>query len=322
MLGSARGEGESMGTFILRRLSALIPVLAAAVILTFVANQFVPGDPITVMLGDQSANQVLADRLRRDYGLDRPIWEQFVRYVAGLAQGHFGLSFRVPGVPVSAVIADGLRISPLLAAGALALAIPLGISVGVFAALRRNTLADTGVIVVLVAGLSIPNFAMAAFCVWLFSLRLGWLPVAGWGRLDQAVLPVVLLAIPAAAYLARLARTFMLEVLQQDYIRTARAKGLAERLVIWRHGLRNVLVPILTVIGVIFGGLITSTFVIETIFNIPGLGRIAIDSIRARDYPVTMGIVMLFTAFYALINFAVDLLYGVIDPRIRLDRGR
>jgi ABC-type dipeptide/oligopeptide/nickel transport system permease component len=198
----------------------------------------------------------------------------------------------------------------------------VGLALGIFAALRRNTWADTGIILVLVAGMSIPNFAMAALFVWLFSIQLGWLPVAGWGRPQQAVLPIVLLAIPASAYIARLARTFMLEVLQQDYIRTARAKGLAERIVIWRHGLRNVLVPILTVIGLIFGFMITGTFVIETLFNIPGLGRIGIQSIFARDYPVTMGIVLLFTLFYALINFAVDLLYGVIDPRIRLEARR
>ena len=146
--------------------------------------------------------------------------------------------------------------------------------------------------------------------------------MAGWSTWQHAVLPVVILAIPAAAYLARLARTFMLEVLQQDYVRTARAKGLSERLVVWRHSLRNVLVPILTVCGLIFGGLITGTIVIETIFNIPGLGRIAIESIFARDYPVTMAIVMLFTLFYAVINFAVDVLYGLVDPRIRVEAVR
>lgn len=311
-----------MATYIARRLLVLLPVLIAAVILTFIANQFVPGDPVMVMLGDQSANQDLARRLRAEYGLDRPILEQFTLYLSRLATGEMGLSFRFPGTPVARVIADGLSVSPLLAAAALALAAPIGIALGVIAAMRRNTLADTGIILVLVAGLSIPNFALAAFFVWLFALKLGWLPVAGWGRLDQAVLPIVLLAIPPAAYLARLARTFMLEVLQQDYIRTARAKGLTERLVIWRHGLRNALVPILTVIGVILGGLITGTFVIETVFNIPGLGRIAIQSIFARDYPVTMGIVLLFTLFYALINFAVDVLYGVVDPRIRVEARR
>jgi ABC-type dipeptide/oligopeptide/nickel transport system permease component len=144
------------------------------------------------------------------------------------------------------------------------------------------------------------------------------LPVAGWGDPSQLILPVVVLAIPPMAYIARLTRTYMLEVLQQDYIRTARAKGMRERIVIWRHALRNTLVPLLTTVGIIFGGLLSGTFVVETIFNIPGLGRLAIDSIFARDYPVTMAIVLLFTLFYASINLLIDLLYGLIDPRIRL----
>ncbi|MBI3505687.1 MAG: ABC transporter permease [Proteobacteria bacterium] len=311
-----------MYAYVARRLLGLLPVLVAAVLLTFAANRFVPGDPITVMLGDQGGNVELERKLRREYGLDRPMSVQFVDYVGKLAHGDFGLSFRYPSVPVTQVIRDALWISPLLAAAALAFAMPIGIALGIVAALRRNTLADTGIILVLVGGLSIPNFALAAFFVWIFALKLGWVPVAGWTSWRHAILPVALLAIPAAAYLARLSRTFMLEVLQQDYVRTARAKGLSERLVVWRHGLRNVLVPILTVCGVIFGGLITGTVVIETIFNIPGLGRIAIDSIFARDYPVTMAIVMLFTFFYAAINFAVDILYGLVDPRIRLETRR
>ncbi len=311
-----------MLSFLAHRLAGLVATVMVAVVLTFVANLFVPGDPITVMLGDQSSNRELAAKLRLEYGLERPVLEQFVGYVFGLLRGEMGLSFRFPGTKVSSVIADGLAISPIIAGAALALAIPIGIAVGVFAALRRGSLADTGVMLVLVIGLSIPNFALAAVFVWLFSIKLGWLPVAGWGRPIQAVLPIALLAIPASAYLARLARTFMLEVLQQDYIRTARAKGLSERLVVWRHGLRNVLLPILTVIGVILGGLITGTFVVEAIFNIPGLGRIAIQSIFARDYPVTMGIVMLFTLLYAGINFVVDVLYGVIDPRVRAGARR
>jgi ABC-type dipeptide/oligopeptide/nickel transport system permease component len=159
---------------------------------------------------------------------------------------------------------------------------------------------------------------MSAFLVYLFAIKLGVLPVAGWGTLDKAVLPVVVLAIPPIAYIARLSRAYMLDVLQQDYIRTARAKGLRERLVIYRHALRNTLVPLLTTVGIIFGGLLSGTFVVETIFNIPGLGSMAIQAVFARDYPVTMAIVLLFTCFYAVINLIIDLLYGLIDPRIRL----
>jgi ABC-type dipeptide/oligopeptide/nickel transport system permease component len=310
-----------VGSYIARRLLGLVLVLGAALVLTFVANRFVPGDPVLMMLGDQSSNEALAASLRKQYGLERPVIEQFFAYVAGVARGDLGLSFRHPGVAVTEIIRDGLAISPLLAGGAVLIAVPLGLSLGIIAALKRNTWADTGLMLVLVGGLSIPNFALAAFAVWLFALQLGWLPVAGWRSPAHAVLPILILAVAPTAYIARLARTFMLEVLQQDYMRTARAKGLREAVVVGRHGLRNVLVPVLTVIGVIFGGLITGTFVIETLFNIPGLGRIAIESIFARDYPVTMGIVLVFTLTYALINFAVDMLYAVIDPRIRVEGG-
>ena len=200
----------------------------------------------------------------------------------------------------------------------LATAVPIGIAAGTFAARRRNTWKDSTPILALLLGISIPNFAMAAFLVYFLSVKLRVLPVAGWGTLPQAVLPVLIMAIYPAAYIARLARTYMLEVLQQDYIRTARAKGLTERVVIYRHALRNTLVPLLTTIGIIFGALLSNTFIVETIFNIPGLGRLAIQSIFARDYPVTLAIVLLFTLFYSLINLVVDLLYGIVDPRIRL----
>jgi ABC-type dipeptide/oligopeptide/nickel transport system permease component len=299
-----------------------LPVLLTAVVLTFVANQFVPGDPITTLLSDKSGDAALEARLRAEYGLDRPLWRQFLSYVGGVVRGDFGLSFRFASTPVIDVIAPGLLVTPLLAGGALLIAVPLGVTLGTFAALRRNSLADTLVVLGLVAGTSIPNFALAAFLVYLLSVRLGWLPVAGWGALSQMVLPIVLLAIPPTAYIARLSRTYMLEVLQQDYIRTARAKGLRRRLVVYRHALRNTLVPLLTTIGIILGGLLSGTFVVETLFNIPGLGRMAIQAIFARDYPVTMAIVLLFTFFYSGINLVVDLLYGVIDPRIRLGSGR
>jgi len=231
------------------------------------------------------------------------------------------MSYRYVRIPVVEVLSDGIKISPILALAALAAAASIGVGAGILAAIKRNSGIDTAIILILVAGLSIPNFAFATFFVYLFSIKLGALPVAGWGRIDQAILPVAILAIPSAAYIARLTRTFMLEVLGQDYIRTARAKGLAERVVIARHALRNILVPLLTSMGIIFGGLISGTFVVETIFNIPGLGRLAIDSVFARDYPVAMAIVMLFTAFFVLINLAVDVAYAIIDPRIRQRMG-
>ena len=311
-----------MFRYAVARIFGLIPVLFVAVVVTFVAVQFVPGDPIMILLSDQSGDPVLEARLRAEYGLDRPLHVQFMDYLVGILHGDFGLSFRFASVPVIDVLSTGLAISPILALSAICLALPLGIILGTFAALRRNTMADTSIIFVLVAGISIPNFAMSAFLVYLFAIKLGVVPVAGWGTIDKAVLPVVVLAIPPTAYIARLSRTYMLEVLQQDYIRTARAKGLPDRLVIYRHALRNTLVPLLTTVGIIFGGLLSGTFVVEIIFNIPGLGSMAIQSIFARDYPVTMTIVLLFTCFYAGINLIIDLLYGLIDPRIRLAGDR
>jgi ABC-type dipeptide/oligopeptide/nickel transport system permease component len=303
--------------FILRRVLGLVPILAVAVILSFAATKALPGDPIMVMLSDRSADAELAAKLRAEYGLDRPVWEQFLTYLSQIVRGDFGLSFQYVHTRVVDVIHDPLQVSPVLALAALALAFPLGAFAGTFAAIHRNTWTDTAVILALVAGLSIPNFAIATFLVYLFSIKLGLLPVAGWGTLTKAILPVIVLAIPSAAYIARLARTFMLEVLQQDFIRTARAKGLNERLVVYRHAFRNILVPLLTSAGIIFGGLLSNTFVVETIFNIPGLGRLGIDSIFARDYPVAMAVVILFTFFFAVINLIVDVLYAVIDPRVR-----
>jgi ABC-type dipeptide/oligopeptide/nickel transport system permease component len=308
--------------YALRRFAALVVVWLVAVVLTFVAVQFVPGDPILAMLSDRSGDAELEARLRAAYGLDRPLVAQFLDYLRHILDGTFGMSFRYVNTPVSEVIATGLRISPVLALSAITIAVPLGVMLGVLSAQRANSWTDTAVILALVAGISVPNFAMAAFMVYFLAVKWSVLPVAGWGSPANLVMPVAILVIPPTAYIARLTRTFMLEVLQQDFIRTARAKGLRERLVIYRHALRNTFVPLLTSIGIIFGGLLSGTFVVETIFNIPGLGRLAIDSIFARDYPVTMTIVLLFTVFYSLINLAVDLAYAALDPRIRLSGGR
>jgi len=305
-----------------RRLAGLLGVWFLAIVVTFIAVQFVPGDPIMALLSDRSGDVALETRLRADYGLDRPLPVQFLDYLSHIADGTFGLSFRYANRTVFDVISGGLLISPVLAITAILIAVPLGVLLGVFAAQRANTWADTLVILVLVAGISIPNFAMAAFLVYLLSIKWAILPVAGWGTPQHLVMPVLILVIPPTAYVARLTRTYMLEVLQQDFVRTARAKGLRERLVIYRHALENTFVPLLTTIGIIFGGLLSGTFVIETIFNIPGLGRLAIESIFARDYPVTMTIVLLFTMFYSIINLIVDVAYTALDPRIRLNNSR
>jgi ABC-type dipeptide/oligopeptide/nickel transport system permease component len=306
-----------MAAFLLRRVAGLAGVLAVAVVVTFAAVHALPGNPVAVMLSDHSADHAMAARLAAAYGLDQPIGVQFLRYVGGILTLHFGLSFRYVDTPVSQVLAESLVISPILALAALAVALIAGVFAGVVAATHRNRIEDVAIILLLVAGLSIPNFAVATFLVYGLAVKLAVVPVAGWGALRQAVLPVLVLAIPSAAYIARLARTFMLEVLAQDFVRTARAKGLGEGLVIWRHAFRNTLVPLITSAGVMLGGLLSNTVVVETIFNIPGLGRLAIDSIFARDYPVAMAVVLLFVLFYAVISLLVDVLYALVDPRVR-----
>lgn len=308
-----------MGNFLTFRIGGLLFIWFVAILVSFAALQLVPGDPIMVLLSDHSGDVEMEARLRADYGLDRSLPVQFLDYLRSVADGSFGLSYRFAGREVIEVIGGGLIITPLLALTALILAVPIGIFLGIAAATRAGQWADTAIILVLVAGISVPNFALATILVWLLSIKAGIFPVAGWGSFSQMILPVAVLAVPPIAYIARLTRSYMLEVFERDYIRTARAKGVRERMVVWRHALRNTLVPLLTSIGIIFGGLLSGSFVVETIFNIPGLGRIAIDSIFARDYPVTMSIVLLFTVFYSLINLLVDLSYALIDPRIRID---
>ena len=306
-----------MWQYALKRIVGLIPVLLVAVLLTFLAIQFVPGDPIQVMLSDHSGNVELENRLKEAYGLDKSLYVQFGTYLKNIFSGTFGLSYRYTNQTVWAVIKPSLYISPVIAILALMISLPIGIFLGVYVALRRNSWQDTVVILLLVVGISIPNFALGSFLMYLLAVKLALVPVAGWGTPSHLVLPVIVLAVAPAAYIARLTRTYMLEVLQNDYIRTARAKGLKSRLVVYRHALRNALVPLLTTVGLIFGGLLSGTFVVEKVFNIPGLGSLAIDSIFARDYPVVMTVVLLFTIFYSVINLIVDLLYAVVDPRIR-----
>jgi ABC-type dipeptide/oligopeptide/nickel transport system permease component len=304
-------------TYVARRLAELVFVLAAVLVLAFAASRLMPGDPIGAMLSDRAGDAALEQRLRAEYGLDAPILQQFLSYVRGVARGEFGLSYRFVGVPVVEVLGDSLRISPLLALSALLIAVPLGVAAGTFAALRHNRWTDTSIMAVMIAGISVPNFASAAFLVYVLAIRLSALPVAGWGTVRQAVLPVIVLALQPTAYIARLARTFMLEVLAQDYIRTARAKGLPERTVVYRHALRNAMIPVLTVVGLQFGALLAGAIVTETIFSWPGIGRLTIQAISNRDYYLVEGCILAIGLTYVAVNFLTDLLYSVVNPRIR-----
>lgn len=303
--------------FIMLRIAGMLPVLFVTLVVTFLTIRALPGDPVIAMLGERAADEETAALLRAQYGLDQPLIVQFFDYLSGLLAGDFGLSYRYIGEPVSELIAEGLKISPLLALAGMFLALPVGAVAGTLAASKRGSNLDFLIMLVMVIGLSVPSFALAVLLMYLLSVQLGLLPVAGWGSVSQSVLPVIVLAVSGAAYTARMTRTLMLEVLQQDFMRTARAKGLSRTTVIWRHGFPNTLIPQFTSAGVMFGALISNAFVVEIVFNIPGLGRLAIDSVFARDYPVTMAVVVLFMALYLFINLLVDVAYAAVDPRIR-----
>jgi len=306
-----------MARFIAWRTLGILPILTVTLVITFFSIYALPGDPVLVMLGDRASDVETSTQLRRQYGLDQPLVMQFFDYATGVLTGNFGLSFRFIGTPVSELIGEALLISPLLAVAAMSVGLPVGAVAGTVAAIQRGRVADFLIMLLMVVGLSVPSFALATGLMYLLSVQLGLLPVAGWGTLSQMVLPVMVLAVPGAAYTARMTRTLMLEVMQNDFIRTARAKGLSRLVVIWRHGFPNTLVPQFTSAGVMLGALISNAFVVEIVFNIPGLGRLAIEAVFARDYPVTMVVVLLFMAFFLVISLCVDVAYALVDPRVR-----
>ena len=310
-----------MLTYAARRLASLAFVWGITLFLTFFAVRLIPGDPVTLMLGERAGDAAMAAKLRADYGLDQPLPVQLLSYLGGVLDGTFGLSYRFVGSTVIDVIGGGLAITPVLALLALFIATPLGVSLGLVAAIRAGTWTDTLIILVLVAGISVPNFAIAAVLVYTLSVKLALLPVAGWGGLQHLVLPVTVLVIPPTAVVARLTRTYMLEVLGRDYIRTARAKGLSSFRVVAVHALRNALIPVITFLGPEIAFVFCGGFVIEKVFSIPGLGRYFVQSILARDYPVIMGTTIFLASFIILMNLVVDILYHVVDPRIELAGG-
>ncbi|MCH8025554.1 MAG: ABC transporter permease [Chloroflexi bacterium] len=303
-----------MAAYLIQRILWIVPVLVAVAVITFILMHQVPGGP-----WDRSKRlppQAL-ENVNQSYGLDRPLWEQFGRYALGLAQGDLGVSFRSNNRPVSDVLGDGIRVSATLGLLSLALSATAGVALGVFAALRRNSALDFASVAFATAGASVPSFILGMLLLILFTGYLHWLPSGGWGSPQQAVMPVLALSAWPTAYIARVTRASVLDVLHQDYVRTARAKGLQERVVVLRHMLRNALIPVLTVIGPVAAMLVTGSFIIEQLFAIPGIGRAFVTSIGARDYGVIMGTTLFYTFIIVIANLLVDLLYGVIDPRIR-----
>jgi len=305
-----------MATYVFQRLLWTVPVLLAVAAIAFVLMHAVPGGP-----WDRSKRlpPKAVENVNHAYGLDRPLWEQFGDYAFGLARGDLGVSFRSQNRPVSDVLADGIRVSGTLGLLALAVSVAAGVSLGVAAALWRNTVVDYATVVFATSAASVPSFILGMLLLVVFTAKLHWLPSGGWGTPEQAVMPVLALSALPAAYIARVTRASMLDVLDQDYVRTARAKGLHERVVVLRHMLRNALIPVLTVIGPLAAMLVTGSFIVEQVFAIPGIGRTFVTSISSRDYGVIMGTTLFYTFVVAMANLTVDVLYAVVNPRIRYE---
>ncbi len=315
-----------MTAYIVRRLLSAVFVVFGVVTLVFFSLQLTPGDPIAMLLppeGGSSASRQLADQLRARYGLDRPVHEQYFRYLGQVLQGNLGTSIRT-GRSVSAEL---LRLYPAtleLTLAALAVAITLGLSTGVLAAVHRGRALDNLSMFFALLGVSLPNFLLGVLLMLVFALQLGWLPPSGrqggfgsWEAIRYLIMPALTLGVAASAIIARLVRSAMLDVLSEDYIRTARAKGLRHRRVLFRHALRNAIIPVITVVGLEFGGLLAGAVIAETIFSWPGIGRFLIVSITGNDFPAVQGTVMGIAAIFVLVNLAVDLLYAAVDPRVR-----
>ena len=297
------------------RLFYTLPVIWLVVSIVFLLIHLVPGDPIQQMLGEGAAATDL-QAARHAYGLDVPLGRQYINYWAGVLHGNLGPSLRF-NQGVSSLIAQRYPYTLELTVASLALALALSIPAGVRSAQRRNRWDDRLLSVVSLFGLSFPNFALGPVLILLFAIELGWLPVSGSGSLAHLVLPAITMGGALAAILTRMVRTSMLEELGQDYIRTARAKGLPERTVVYRHALRNAMIPVLTVVGLQFGALLAGAIVTETIFSWPGIGRLTIQAISNRDYYLVEGCILAIGLTYVAVNFLTDLLYSVVNPRIR-----
>lgn len=298
-----------------RRLLYTLPVVWLVVSLVFLLIHLVPGDPVAQMLGE-GATATDLDTLRHQYGLDLPLSQQYVHYWRGVLHGDLGHSLRLND-SVTHLILQRYPYTVELTAAALVIALLTAIPAGIVAALHRGKWRDNTVGVVSLFGLSFPAFALGPIAILLVSIKLGWLPVSGAGSPAHLVLPAITMGSGLAAILTRMVRTAMLEELGQDYIRTARAKGLPERIVLYRHALRNALIPIVTLVGLQFGALLAGAIVTETIFSWPGVGRLTITAISNRDYALVQGCILAVGLTYILVNLATDVLYAVLNPRIR-----
>ena len=315
-----------MGRYITRRLLNMIPVLLFISLVTFGLSKAIPGGPFD---REKALPAEIIANLNRHYGLDQPPWKQYTDYMgltrnpsgeyAGVLQFKFGPTFSSRSRTVNDIFKDHLPVSMKLGAGALLIALVLGIPLGIIAALKQNSGWDYFSMSIAILGVSIPTVVLAPTFILVFALGLHWFPVAGWGTFEKMVMPCAALGLGYSAIIARLTRASMLQVIREDYIRTARAKGLRESVVIVRHAVKNAFIPVATILGPMFAAVLTGTLVVEQFFAIPGLGKYYIQSIGNRDVPVIIGTTLLYAFFLVLANLAVDIAYAFLDPRIQYD---
>lgn len=315
-----------MLVYLFKRLLSTIPVLFVVSLVIFFIIHITPGDPAATILGIEATPEQI-EQLNEEMGFNRPVYEQYISWVGGIFQGDLGDSIFMKQ-PVTEAIVEHIGPTLSLAIIAQVIAIILAIPFGVIAAYKRGSLTDTTLMSVSLLGLAVPSFLLALILMLIFGVKLQWLPIAGYEPLSNGffehirylILPAISLGTIQAALITRMTRSSMLDVLTVNYIKTARAKGARERSVLLKHAFRNAFLPILTVIGQSFGTLVTGAVVVETIFNIPGMGQLIINSITRRDFTVIQGVVLIVTVLYVVINLVIDLLYGIVDPRVRLDR--
>ncbi|HEY7032064.1 MAG TPA: nickel ABC transporter permease [Thermomicrobiales bacterium] len=305
-----------MTAYLIRRLVLSVPVLLGVSIAVFLMMHLIPGDPALAMLrGQPTVTPADIERIRHQFGLDQPLPVQYLKYISRVLQGDFGVSIHSHR-PVLEMIREQAWSTVQLAIAAMILAVTIGVILGTISALRQNSWVDTFCMVLALFGVSMPNFWFGLLLIYIFSLRLGWLPITGEGGLKRLILPAITLGMDFSAITARLVRSSLLEVLRQDYVLTARAKGLQERVVVIRHALRNAMIAVVTIIGLQFGFLLSGAVVIETVFARQGIGRLAITAILAKDFPLVQGIVLVGAVTYVVLNLLVDLSYSFLDPRI------
>ena len=307
-----------MFVYVVRRLGSAIPTLFIIITVAFFMMRVAPGGPFD---REKQLPPEIEANILKAYNLDKPIHQQYFDYIGNILQGDFGPSFKYLDFSVTDLIVAGFPVSLRLGLAAILLAIVIGVAAGTIAALKQNSIFDYMVMSVAMTGIAIPNFVMAPLLALIFGVYLSWLPVAGWGggAIQNQILPIITLALPQIAYIARMTRGSMVETMNSNFIRTARAKGLTERLVVMRHALKGGLLPVVSYLGPATAAVITGSVVIESIFDVPGIGRYFVNGALNRDYPVVMGVVIFYAVLIIMLNLIVDLLYGFLDPRVKVE---